>query len=82
MNDRRPRPRAAPHEGVILFTVGGFKFAIAADAVKEIRGTSGLREFKTGDLGASSGGGRAPALCHGHLFGPTAKQLPLSIWRN
>lgn len=46
MKEQRPRPRAAPHEGVILFAVGGFKFAIAADAVKEIRGTSGLHEFK------------------------------------
>jgi chemotaxis signal transduction protein len=46
VNEQRPRPRAAPHEGVILFTVGGFKFAIAADAVKEIRGTGGLREFR------------------------------------
>jgi chemotaxis signal transduction protein len=28
-----------------LFSVGGFRFAIAAGAVKEIRGTGGLRDF-------------------------------------
>lgn len=46
MKDHRPKPRSTPQEGVILFTVGGFKFAIAAGSVKEIRGTTGLHEFK------------------------------------
>jgi chemotaxis signal transduction protein len=37
---------------VILFTVGGFKFAIAAGAVKEIRGTNGLHDFTQGGAAA------------------------------
>ncbi len=45
MKEARAHPRPGSHEGVILFTVGGFKFAIAADSVKEIRGTSGLHEI-------------------------------------
>lgn len=52
MRERRPRPRPGSHEGVILFSVGGFKFAIAASAVKEIRGTEGLREFALGGIAA------------------------------
>jgi chemotaxis signal transduction protein len=38
------------HEGVILFSVGGFKFAIAAGAVNEIRGLEGLQEFTHGGI--------------------------------
>ena len=45
MRETQPRPLPGSHEGVILFSVGGFQFAIAAGAVKEIRGTSGLRDF-------------------------------------
>jgi chemotaxis signal transduction protein len=52
MRDRRPRPRPGSHEGVILFSVGGFKFAIAAGAVKEIRSMDGLREFALGGISA------------------------------
>ena len=35
-------------EMVILFSVGGVKFAIVADAVDEIRELGGLKEFSTG----------------------------------
>jgi len=42
---QRPRARDGAHEDVIMFTVGGFNFAIAAGAVKEIRGTQGLHAF-------------------------------------
>lgn len=37
--------RSAPREAVILFTVGGSSFAIAAAAVEEIRGLEGLEAF-------------------------------------
>ncbi len=50
MRDQRPRPRPGQHEGVILFNVGGFKFAIAAGAVKEIRGMEGLRDLTLGGI--------------------------------
>jgi chemotaxis signal transduction protein len=43
-----PPPRA--QEGVILFTVAGYKFAIAAGAVKEIRGMEGLHPFTLGGI--------------------------------
>ena len=46
MKDQSQLPQPGSHEGVILFTVGGFKFAIAAGSVKEIRGTGGLQEIK------------------------------------
>lgn len=36
------------HETMILFTVGGTTFAIAAGAVEEIRELSGLQEFNFG----------------------------------
>lgn len=52
MREKRPRPRPGVHEGVILFSVGGFKFAIAAGAVKEIRGMEGLKEFNLGGVSA------------------------------
>ncbi len=48
MREKHLRPRPGAHEGVILFSVGGFKFAIAAGAVKEIRGTEGLQDFALG----------------------------------
>ena len=40
------------HEDVIVFAVGGFKFAIAAGAVKEIRGMEGLQAFTLGGISA------------------------------
>ena len=43
------RPQAA-REDVIVFTVGGYKFAIAASAVKEIRGLEDLHEFTLGGI--------------------------------
>jgi chemotaxis signal transduction protein len=46
VREQRQLPRPGSQEGVILFTVGGFKFAIAASSVKEIRGTVGLHEIK------------------------------------
>jgi chemotaxis signal transduction protein len=45
-----PRPAPKAQEGVILFTVAGFKFAIAAAAVKEIRGLDGLNAFALGGI--------------------------------
>ena len=45
-----PAPQA--HEDVIVFAVGGFKFAIAAGAVKEIRGMEGLHAFTLGGISA------------------------------
>jgi chemotaxis signal transduction protein len=50
VRDQRPRPLPRLHEGVILFSVGGFKFAIAASAVKEIRGMEGLQAFTLGGI--------------------------------
>lgn len=44
----RPLPAPAPkgaRENVILFTVAGFKLAIAAGAVNEIRNADGLKPF-------------------------------------
>ena len=40
------------HEDVIVFAVGGFKFAIAAGAVNEIRGMEGLQAFTLGGISA------------------------------
>jgi chemotaxis signal transduction protein len=45
----RPRPQAA-REDVIVFVVGGYKLAIAACAVKEIRGMDDLHPFKLGGI--------------------------------
>jgi chemotaxis signal transduction protein len=42
-------PKAA-REDVIVFVVGGFRFAIAAAAVKEIRGMEGLQPFTLGGI--------------------------------
>lgn len=51
MKELNPRPLPKPpQEGVILFTVAGFKFAIAAGAVKEIRGLEGLNSFTLGGI--------------------------------
>jgi chemotaxis signal transduction protein len=47
-----PREPQAAREGVILFRVGGFNFAIAAGAVKEIRGLEGLNAFTLGGITA------------------------------
>jgi chemotaxis signal transduction protein len=46
---RQPAPRAA-REDVIVFVVGGFRFAIAAAAVKEIRSLDGLHSFTLGGI--------------------------------
>jgi chemotaxis signal transduction protein len=48
---QRPQPRAA-REDVIVFAVSGFKLAIAAGAVKEIRGMEGLHPFTLGGISA------------------------------
>jgi len=42
-------PKAA-REDVIVFAVGGFRFAIAAAAVKEIRSMDGLQPFTLGGI--------------------------------
>jgi chemotaxis signal transduction protein len=47
----RPQPQAA-REDVIVFDVSGFKLAIAAGAVKEIRGMEGLHPFTLGGISA------------------------------
>jgi chemotaxis signal transduction protein len=43
---RKPRGRSA--EALILFAIGPYKFAIAANAVEEIRSTEGMRAFAHG----------------------------------
>jgi len=48
--NRLPPPQGA-REDVILFTVGAFKFAIAANAVSEIRNVDGLQRFGPGAAG-------------------------------
>jgi hypothetical protein len=56
---KKQRAVAAPpppaQEGVILFSVAGYKFAIAASAVKEIRGMEGLHAFTLGGISAQVG---------------------------
>jgi chemotaxis signal transduction protein len=47
----RAQPQAA-REDVIVFAVSGFKLAIAAGAVKEIRGMEGLHPFTLGGISA------------------------------
>ena len=47
----RPEVKAA-REDVIVFAVGGYKLAIAAGAVKEIRGMDDLHPFKLGGISA------------------------------
>ncbi|HEV7675631.1 MAG TPA: chemotaxis protein CheW [Candidatus Angelobacter sp.] len=47
----RPQPQAA-REDVIVFVVGGYKLAIAAGAVKEIRGMDDLHAFTLGGISA------------------------------
>jgi chemotaxis signal transduction protein len=47
----RPQPQAA-REDVIVFAVSGFKLAIAAGAVKEIRGMEDLHPFTLGGISA------------------------------
>ncbi|MGZ4871647.1 MAG: chemotaxis protein CheW [Candidatus Angelobacter sp.] len=47
----RPQPLAA-REDVIVFAVGGYKLAIAAGAVKEIRGMDDLHAFTLGGISA------------------------------
>ena len=44
---RIPPPKGV-REDVILFTVGAFRFAIAANAVSEIRNVEGLQQFSSG----------------------------------
>jgi chemotaxis signal transduction protein len=50
----QPSPRAA-REDVIVFAVGGFRFAIAAAAIKEIRSMDGLHAFTLGGISAQIG---------------------------
>src|SRR5258708_13059302 len=47
MRQQRQLKRQGAREAVILFTVGGFKFAIAANAVREVRGLEGLEPRPT-----------------------------------
>src|SRR5437660_11983773 len=48
MRLQRPQLPKGAREDVILFTVGGFRLAIAASAVSEIRGLEDLRHFSPG----------------------------------
>jgi len=48
VRDQRPLPPKGAREDVILFNVGGFRFAIAAGAVSEIRSLEGLQPFAPG----------------------------------
>ena len=50
MREQHPHTRPGAHEGVILFSVSGQKFAIAAGAVNEIRSLEGLQEFNLGGV--------------------------------
>ena len=50
MKQQRALPRPEAHEDVIMFTVGGFRLAIAAGAVREIRGMDGLHPFMLGGI--------------------------------
>lgn len=45
MRQQRTSPRQGTREDVILFTIGEFRFAIAAGAVSEIRNTVGLQRL-------------------------------------
>ena len=45
MRPQRVLPHKGAGENVILFTVGEFRFAIAAGAVSEIRSMTGLQQF-------------------------------------
>ena len=49
-----PQPQAA-REDMIVFAVGGYRLAIAAAAVKEIRGMEGLHAFTLGGISAQIG---------------------------
>ena len=57
MRPQRLLPRQGARENVILFTVSGFRFAIAASAVSEIRSMAGLEQFSMEDAGADAGAG-------------------------
>ncbi|HKF19919.1 MAG TPA: hypothetical protein VKE93_00040, partial [Candidatus Angelobacter sp.] len=50
MRKQPAAPASRAQEGVILFTVAGYKFAIAAAAVKEIRGMEGMHPFTLGAI--------------------------------
>jgi chemotaxis signal transduction protein len=45
MRQQRTLPRKGTREDVIVFTIGEFRFAIAAGAVSEIRNTAGLQRL-------------------------------------
>lgn len=50
-----PAPPLPAREDVIVFVVGGYKFAIAASVVKEIRGMDDLHAFTLGGIAAQIG---------------------------
>jgi chemotaxis signal transduction protein len=52
MKQQRALLAQPAREDVIVFAVGGFKFAIAAGAVKEIRGMDDLHAFTLGGISA------------------------------
>jgi chemotaxis signal transduction protein len=55
MRQQRALPRPEAHEDVIMFTVGGFRLAVAAGAVREIRGMEGLHPFTLGGISEQIG---------------------------
>lgn len=50
-----PAPQPPAREDVIAFEVGGYRLAIAASVVKEIRGMDGLQPFTLGGITAKIG---------------------------
>jgi len=50
VRQQRALPPQEAHEDVIMFTVGGFRFAVAAGAVREIRGMEELHPFTLGGI--------------------------------
>ncbi|MBZ5506495.1 MAG: chemotaxis protein CheW [Acidobacteriia bacterium] len=52
LKQTRSQPPQAAREDVIVFAVGGFKLAIAASVVKEIRGMEDLHAFALGGISA------------------------------
>ena len=50
MKQLGPPPPLPAREDVIVFAVGGFKFAIAAGVVKEIRSMDDLHAFTLGGI--------------------------------
>ena len=55
MRGKKPAEQQGAREAVILFTAGGFKFAIAANAVSEIRNVDGLQDLPPEEVALTGG---------------------------